>query len=257
MPFTRQTPKTKSICSINQKVCSTKSTYCRSSSVGESHGTQFPSSKEQPSRAVQLRSLLSLSCKQHSPAGDQSRCDTAARIWLGCCPHQNGSCSARTAGGSSTKDQSAIGKAHSDTFVILTAYYSKWYWNNSYTPIPSPHNHHQTKLTSDRDFWQRMKSRNFLRSCYMLCLWAQLRPTYMPAWFKPPCSGFWGLIIWSLQMHYIFAQEKQCCLTLHDNDNSACKVSCSLKVLTNLVEEAQTRAIKGHTLQTQDLNGFS
>lgn len=52
-----------------------------------------------------------------------------------------------------------------DTFIIPTAYSSERYWNNSY--IPSPH---QTKLTSARDFWQRMKSRNFWRSCYMLWL---------------------------------------------------------------------------------------
>lgn len=44
-------------------------------------------------------------------------------------------------------------------FHHSNSHYSKWHWNNSYTP--SPHSHHQTKVTSDRDFWQRMKSRNF------------------------------------------------------------------------------------------------
>lgn len=156
MPFTRLTPKTKSIYFINQKLCPTKSTHSRLNS--ESHGRQFPSSQEQPSCAVQLWSVLSLSCQQHSPAGDQSRCDTAARICLWRCPHQNGLCSARTAGSGSTTDRGATGRAHGDTFIIPTAYCTKWHWNNSYTPIPSPH---RAKLTSDRDFWQRVKSRNF------------------------------------------------------------------------------------------------
>lgn len=85
-------------------------------------------------------------------AGDQSCYDTAARIWLWYCPHQNGLCSASTAGSGSTTDRGATEKAHSDTFIIPTAYYSKWHWNISYTPSPSPHSHHQTKLTSVETF---------------------------------------------------------------------------------------------------------
>lgn len=104
---------------INQKVCSTKSKYCRLSSVGEPHGRQFPSSKEQPSRAVQLCSFLSI-LQAAFPAGEQSRYGTAARTWLWCCPHQNALCSARTAGSGSTTERGATGKAHGDTFIIPT-----------------------------------------------------------------------------------------------------------------------------------------
>lgn len=230
IPFTRQTPKTKSIYFINQKLCSTKSMHCRLSSAGESHGRQFPSSKEQPSRAVQLCSLLSL-LQAAFPSW------RSVTLW-----HRSQDLMLPTPEGfvlsqdcrqwQHDRLRSYREASHGDIFIIPTPYYSKWYWNNSYTPSP-----HQTKLTSDRDFWQRMKSRNFWRSYYMLWLKAQLRPTYMPAWFKSHCSGFWGLIIWSLQTHYIFAQEKKCCLTLYD-DNSACKAPCSLEVLTNLVGEA-------------------
>lgn len=135
MIFTRQSPKTKEISFINQKVCLTKSVNCSLSSARESCGRQFTKSKDQPSCAVHLCSLLSLPCKQHPPVWDQSCYNTAARIWLWHCPHQNALCSARTTGSSRTTDQGAIGKVEGDTFITTTAYYNKQYWKKSYAPF--------------------------------------------------------------------------------------------------------------------------
>lgn len=159
MPFTRQTPKTKSIYFINEKLCSTKSTHCRLNSESPMGGS-FQAAKS--SLHVQFSSSLSFLYPASSiPQLEISHAMTLQPGSAFDAAHTRMVCAQPGLQAVAAQQTEVLWGGHTVTllsFQLLTTVR-----DNSY--IPSPH---QAKLTSDRDFWQRMKSRNFLRSCYML-----------------------------------------------------------------------------------------